>query len=148
MKHRWAALALVLALGVLGVRFAEAQDSGPPPDRERTPGVQLGQNYPNPFNPTTTIPFTLGDYPACTDGRQYRVTLQIYNIVAQLVAIPVLQGGGAAGQQVLDVPLVCGTYTAYWDGRDMSSREASSGVYLYRLVVDGKVYVKKMLVMK
>ncbi|HJR63253.1 MAG TPA: hypothetical protein VJ803_06080 [Gemmatimonadaceae bacterium] len=148
MKHRWAALVFGLALGALVPRSAEAQEPNPPPNRERTPGVELGQNYPNPFNPTTTIPFTLGDYPSCADAHVYRVTLQIYNIVAQMVAIPILQGGTAAGQQLVELQLPCGTYTAYWDGRDVNSREVSSGVYLYRLVVDGKVYVKKMLVMK
>jgi hypothetical protein len=98
MKHRWAALLFVLALGALVPTTGAAQDSSakkPPP--ERSPGFELGQNYPNPFNPATTIPFTLGDPPACSDaGRNYHVTLRIYNVLAQLVAIPVLLGGDGA----------------------------------------------------
>lgn len=148
MKHRWAALAL--ALGALVPAAVAAQGSTPPPPaRERTPEFQLGQNYPNPFSPSTSIPFTVGDYPACTDGgRDYRVSLQIYNILAQLVAVPVLQGDGG-GQPAADVTLRCGRYTAFWDGTIMNSaQEASAGVYLYRLVVDGRPVVKKMIIVR
>lgn len=151
MEHRWAALLFVLALGALVPRNAAAQGITPPPSRERSPGFELGQNYPNPFNPATTIPFTLGDPPSCSEpNRQYRVNLRVYNVLAQLVAIPILQGGEvAAGQPLLNVSLRCGSYTAYWNGNYLStSREVASGVYLYRLEVDGKVVVKKMIVMK
>jgi hypothetical protein len=111
----------------------------------------LGQNYPNPFNPTTTIPFAIGDAPSCTDhSRLYRVTLRIYNVLAQLVAVPVMQGTtNSAGQPLENVQLSCGQYTAYWNGMYLaSSREVASGVYLYRLEVDGKMIVRKMIVMK
>ena len=151
MKHRWAALAMVLALGALVPRYAVAQGgTSPPPADKRTPGFELGQNFPNPFNPTTTIPFTIGDPPTCTDsGRQYHVTLRIYNLLAQLVAIPILQGGDGAGQPVVNLSLRCGSYTAWWNGNYLStSQEVASGVYLYRIEVDGKVAIKKMLVLK
>ncbi len=150
MKHRWAALMVVLALGALMPAHARAQSTDPPPREQRKPGFELGQNYPNPFNPTTTIPFAIGDVPDCTEsGRTYRVSLKIYNVLAQLVAIPILQGGDGAGQQLVDVPLACGTYTAYWDGTYLNtSQEVASGVYLYRLEVDGRAVVKKMIVLK
>jgi hypothetical protein len=154
MKHRWAALFTVLALGALVPRFAAAQgtqNANPPPTEERSPGVQLRQNYPNPFGLATTIPFTIGDPPNCTTdgGRQHRVTLRIYNVLAQLVAIPVLQGGGGGtGQPVLNVSLTCGTYTAYWNGNYMNtSQEVPSGVYIYLIEVDGHSIGKKMVVM-
>src|SRR5687768_7063438 len=96
MKLRWAALIAVLALSALMPRPTEAQTSGQPPQSARRNG-SLGQNYPNPFNPETNFAFSVGDS-ACTDPtRQYRVTLRIYNLLAQVVAIPVLQGSGAAG---------------------------------------------------
>ncbi len=151
MEHRWAALLFVLALGALVPNNAATQGTTPPPARERSPGFELGQNYPNPFNPATTIPFTLGDPPTCSEpDQQYRVNLRIYNVLAQLVAIPILQGGDvAAGQPLVNVLLRCGIYTAYWNGNYLStSREVASGVYLYRLEVNGKVVVKKMIVMK
>ena len=155
MKHRWAALVGVLALGALVPRFAAAQGTSKPPPpatTERSPGVQLGQNYPNPFNPATTIPFTIGDVPNCTadGGRQHRVTLRIYNVLAQLVAIPVLQGGnGADGQPLMNVTLSCGSFTAYWNGHYLNtSQEVPSGVYIYLIEVDGHSIGKKMIVMR
>ena len=151
MKHRWAALLVVLALGALVPGSAAAQGTSPPPPAgERVPKVELGQNYPNPFNPETHIPFRLGDPPNCTDGgRQYRVTLQVFNVLAQLVAEPILQGGDDPGKPIKGRLLPCGTYTAYWDGNYRgTSQEVASGVYLYRLQVDNVVKVEKMLVTK
>jgi hypothetical protein len=152
MKHRWAALLAVLALGVVVPAFAAAQGTQiSPPTAERS-GVQLGQNYPNPFNPATVIPFTIGDPPTCIKdgGRQHRVTLRIYNILAQLVAIPVLQLSGVGQpRSMVNVTLGCGTYTAFWDGNYMStSRELPSGVYIYLIEVDGRSISKKMLLMR
>ena len=156
MKHRWAALALaVLALSALIPRVMAAQGGGQT-TRERDAGIGLGQNYPNPFNPETRIPFSVGlagEPPACADpARQYRVSLRVYNLLAQLVAIPVLQGGAdgvEGGQRIENLRLPCRDYTAYWDGKYMGTqREVASGIYLYRLEVDGKAVVRKMIVMK
>ena len=149
MKLRWAALMTVLTLSVVAPRHASGQGTLPGGDKSTV--AVLGQNFPNPFNPTTTIPFSVGDAPTCSDqSRIHRVTLRIYNVLAQLVAIPILQGtSGNAGQPLENVQLGCGQYTAYWDGMYFrSSREVASGVYLYRLEVDGKMLVRKMIVMK
>lgn len=156
MRHGWAALALVLGLTALTPRQVVAQQSGTPeqpaPPRARAAGG-LGQNYPNPFNPETRIPFTVGDYPTCAEpSRPHKVTLRIYNLLAQLVAVPVLQGGAgnvAGGAEIENLALTCSQYTAYWDGKDRrSGREVASGIYLYRLEIDGKAIVKKMIVAK
>lgn len=149
MKLRWAALVSVLALSVGAPRRAAGQGTAAAGDKSTV--AVLGQNFPNPFNPTTTIPFAVGDAPTCSDqSRIHRVTLRIYNVLAQLVAIPILQGtSGNAGQPLENVQLGCGQYTAYWNGMYLNSnREVASGVYLYRLEVDGKMLVRKMIVMK
>lgn len=156
MKLGWAALTTVLVLSASVPGVAAAQQSTPqqsPPPRAQKGGFGLGQNYPNPFNPETRIPFTVGDAPTCTDpARQYRVTLRIYNLLAQVVATPVLQGGAgevAGGQPLENVMLSCKQYTAYWNGKYQNTdREVASGIYLYRLEVDGRAVVKKMIVMK
>ena len=154
MKHRWAALVFVLALSALMPRSADAQtaDTARPRAGARSPGMKLGQNFPNPFNPETRIPFAVGDPPTCSDGgKEYRVTLRVYNVLAQLVAVPLLQGGAStvAGRPIEGLQLQCGDYTAYWDGKYLNtSREVASGVYLYRLEVNGRAVVKKMIVMK
>ena len=116
MKHRWAALGLVLALSALMTSTASAQ-VGSPQQGQRGPGP-LGQNYPNPFNPETTIPFSVGyegDPPQCTDpSRVRRVSLRIYNLLAQIVAVPILQGGGESRGNLENLQLQCGDYTASW----------------------------------
>lgn len=154
MLNRWAALALALALCAFTPKYAAGQQSSSPPRGRKAGG--LGQNYPNPFNPETTIPFSVGD-DACSDGgKPHVVTLRIYNILAQLVAVPVLQGGSstsgadaATGRPVDHLTLSCGQYTAYWDGKIMNTNtEVPSGVYVYELVIDGDRLMKKMFVAK
>jgi hypothetical protein len=164
MKHRWAALLTVLALGTLVPTSAAAQGTPitPPTAGERSPGVQLGQNFPNPFNPATVIPFTIGDPPTCSKdaGRQHHVSLRIYNILAQLVGIPVLQtgaapgGGGStgntdSGRAVVNVTLSCGSYTAFWNGNYMNTtRQVPSGVYIYVIEFDGHTLGRKMILLR
>jgi len=149
MKLRWGALVVVLVLSALMPSVLSAQ--GRSPAQPRKPGV-LKQNYPNPFNPETRIPFTIGDETCSDPGRQYKVSLRIYNILSQLVAIPVLQGGTggvAGGQRVDNVMLTCGDYVAYWDGKYQDTKkEVASGVYLYELRIDGSSEVRRMLVTK
>jgi len=142
-RHAWAVLGL--GLWVIGAASVSGQDQRPPPR------VELKQNYPNPFNPATTIPFSLGGN-AFTGGRQPVVSLRIYNVLGQLVAVPILQG---SGQPLDNLALSCTdpggcTFAAYWDGKVLGTdREAASGVYLYQIVVDGqRGGTRKMLVMK
>jgi hypothetical protein len=157
MKHRWAALSMVLALSVFMPRVMAAQTGSGQKAGTSRPGMTLGQNYPNPFNPETRIPFSVGmdatDPPTCADtGRQHKVTLRIYNVLAQVVAIPVLQGGSAGvagGQPIENLLLTCNQYIAYWDGKYLNTgREAASGVYIIRLEVDGKLLTTRALVAK
>jgi hypothetical protein len=144
---RYACAWLVTGLALATPQLAKAQN--PTPDSGQ---VELLQNYPNPFNPTTTIPFRL-NVGLFRDGHRPVVSLRIYNILAQLVAIPTLQG---TGQPLDGVPVDCVeqsggycTFSAYWDGNYLNTgREAASGIYVYQLVVDGIRQSKKMLVTK
>lgn len=155
MKRVLTLLGLVLAVGAFMPRDVAAQggvqDQGSTVVRR---GVgKLGQNYPNPFNPETTIPFAVGDAPTCSDsGKQHRITLRIFNLLAREVAVPVLKGGtsGVAGGQPISAIMVpCGQYEAYWDGKVKSTgRDAPSGVYSYLLEIDGVPLAKKMIVVK
>jgi len=141
MKFAWAVL-VSLGLLIAAPAITSAQDS------TSAQQVQLHRNYPNPFNPETTIPFSL-DLSFWHGGRQPVVSLRIYNILAQLVAIPILQG---VGEPLVNVRLEwngTGDYAAYWDGRVIGTdREAASGVYVYQLVVDGRAQSKKMTIVK
>ena len=133
MKLRWAALAVVLAFGALMPSRATGQ-AGPPPSPPRGKG-SLGQNYPNPFNPDTWIPFEVGSAECYGSGERHRVTMRIYSLLAQSVAVPQIVRGG---QRLENLELECGSYTAYWNGKyEGSGRAAASGVYIYRIEVDG-----------
>ena len=149
MKLRWGALTIVLVASALMPRILTAQ--GQNPGSQRKAGA-LKQNYPNPFNPETRIPFSVGDEKCEDPSRQHKVTLRIYNILSQLVAIPVLQGGTggvAGGVKLVNVMLTCGDYVAYWDGKyEGTKNEVASGVYLYELRIDGSSLVRRMLVTK
>lgn len=150
MKQRWAALVTVVAISALAPRLAPAQGTNPGAKSERGSGSELGQNSPNPFTSETRIPFTVGDYPACSDpNREYRISLRVYNILSQLVAVTVLQGGSgsvAEGTPLDGVELSCGQYTAYWDAKNSKTgQDVSPGIYLYRLEVDGRRVTKKMI---
>ncbi len=83
----------------------------------------LHQNYPNPFNPETNITFDLVD-----DGN---VTLAVYNLMGQQVAT------------VMNGQMVAGRHTVSFNATNLPS-----GVYLYKLSVNGFVAEKKMVLMK
>jgi hypothetical protein len=83
----------------------------------------LEQNYPNPFNPSTTIEFAL--------PKQAKVSLKVFNLLGQEVAILVNQTLGA------------GRYTSTFDAAKLAS-----GTYIYRLTADNVVKTGKMMLVK
>jgi hypothetical protein len=136
----WAVVVLGLLLAAPTV--AEAQSERP------TKPVRLLRNYPNPFNPETTIPFEL-DQSVFEGGHRPAVSLRIYNILAQLVAVPILQGSGQPLDEVKLDWNGTGRFSAYWDGKILgTNREASSGVYVYQLIVDGRRFSNRMTIIK
>jgi hypothetical protein len=107
------------------------------------PRIELKENYPNPFFPATTIPFAISKE-VCNRGHQPVVSLKIYNVLVQVVAIPVLTNGSA--ERLDSLRLRCGEYRAYWDGKYLDGTgEATSGIYYYQLTVDGERYTRKMI---
>ncbi len=85
-------------------------------------------NYPNPFNPETTISYTLP-----TAGL---VSLEVYNSRGQLVRC-LLQEEQSAGEHIL-----------IWNGRDDFGNNVASGLYLCRIVCNGKEETRKLLLIK
>ncbi len=141
-RYAWA-VGLGLGLVAAGTGIAAGQGNNP------APPVELKQNYPNPFNPATTIPFTLGG-DLFANGHEPRVSLKIYNVLAQLVAVPILQGTGDPldGRALTCSNLSGCSFTAYWDGNVATGQQAASGIYIYQLTVDGRRFTKKMIIMK
>lgn len=90
---------------------------------------ELAQNYPNPFNPSTSIVYKV--------PREVLVKVDVLSVLGQQMAT-LAEGNHAPG-----------VYTVVWNAGDQSGNRASSGVYFYRLVVDGKVeQIKKMTLLK
>jgi hypothetical protein len=143
LLHRippWAGAVLLLALLVGIGPPAQAQQTRPPPT------ASLGENTPNPFFPATLIPFHIAPE-ECSDGQQPLVSLKVYNVLVQVVAIPVLQSG--KGEVLNEIKLSCGDHVALWDGRTVQGRtEPAPGVYYVQLTVDGVRYTRKMIVRK
>jgi hypothetical protein len=83
----------------------------------------LEQNYPNPFNPATTIAYTL--------PRASAVRLSVHDNLGREVAL------------LADGPQPAGGHSAVWDATGYAS-----GIYFYRLDVDGASTVRKMLLLK
>jgi hypothetical protein len=93
----------------------------------------LSQNYPNPFNPSTRITYDLPE--------RSLVTLEVYNVLGQIIATIVNAGKDA------------GIYSVEWN--TSASGGDGSGLYFYRLTAvsaidPAKVYmrVRKMMLIR
>ena len=90
----------------------------------------LHQNFPNPFNPDTTIKYDLAE--------SSDVTLQIYNVLGQVVRTLVASEAQDAGR-----------YQIRWNGMDDRGVPVSSGVYFYQISAEGKFHqVQKLMLLK
>ena len=86
-------------------------------------------NYPNPFNPITTIEFSIQN--------NSKVELSIYNIKGQKI------------KTLANNDFTKGSHSIIWNGDDEIRNSVSSGVYFYKLSVNGKTEaVKKCILLK
>ncbi|MBN2790083.1 MAG: T9SS type A sorting domain-containing protein [Candidatus Delongbacteria bacterium] len=85
---------------------------------------ELHQNYPNPFNPETTISYSLQN--------NAQVSLKVFNIAGKEVC------------NLVDQKQNKGLHKVNFNGSELTS-----GMYLYRLSIDGKVVQsRKMMLLK
>ncbi len=86
-------------------------------------------NYPNPFNPETTIAFYV--------PQAGKVELGVYNVKGQKVKTLINEKCEAGEQQVI------------WQGTDSAGRKVSTGVYFFRLDIEGqRRQLRKSVLMK
>lgn len=83
----------------------------------------LHQNYPNPFNPNTTINFDL--------PKESNVKILVYDMLGREV------------DRLVNSELKAGTYKVEWNAANHAS-----GVYFYKLITDGYINTKKMILVK
>ncbi len=93
------------------------------------PMFALHPNVPNPFNPSTLLRF---DVPAGGG----RITLAIYDVGGRLIDV------------LIDGVQPAGTGSIAWNGRDEVGRAVPAGVYLARLVGDGRLMITKMMLVR
>ena len=92
-------------------------------ENEQPAGFTLSQNFPNPFNPSTTISYSLAN--------PGHVKLVVTDLLGRTLSTLVSR----------DQP--AGSYTVNWDAANRPS-----GVYLYRLEVEDRVEVRRMVLLK
>jgi hypothetical protein len=83
----------------------------------------LSQNYPNPFNPITNLKFSI--------IKTEQVKLVVFDITGREV------------QTLVNESLQPGTYETTFDGSLLTS-----GIYFYKLITDGFIETKKMMLIK
>lgn len=154
MVYRWASAALGIVACMLIASTATGQVAGQRAEQSHRRGV-LAPNEPNPFSSQTAIPFNVGDADCAVGTQQHVVTLRIYNILSQVVAVATLSDSTSTDQSTAAAPtrtlsnlsLACGSYMARWDGKHApDNRDAAPGVYMYQLLIDGHpAGMRKML---
>ena len=86
-------------------------------------------NFPNPFNPVTNISFSIPE--------DSQIELNVYNTKGQKIK-SLISGNYAAGD-----------HSIIWNGNDDSGKNASSGIYFYKLILNGETAViNKCLLLK
>jgi hypothetical protein len=86
-------------------------------------------NFPNPFNPSTTIEFSIQN--------DSKIELSIFNIKGQKV------------KTLINNQMQNGKHSIIWNGDDDNGNSVSSGIYYYKLNLNGKTEeIKKCLLLK
>jgi len=86
-------------------------------------------NSPNPFSRSTIISYQIGQ-------SEKNVSLNIYNISGQLV------------KTLFDGRQTPGSYSAKWDGLNQSGGWAGNGVYICRLMISNKSFVRRLTILR
>jgi photosystem II stability/assembly factor-like uncharacterized protein len=91
----------------------------------------LYQNYPNPFNAVTKIRFDVSGHPPYPPSKGEVVALKVFDIIGREI------------QTLVNEQLQSGTYEVTFDGTNLPS-----GIYFYKLVVNGFNDTKTMVLIK
>jgi hypothetical protein len=90
---------------------------------QQSEDYKLFQNFPNPFNPSTKISYKI--------KKEGNVSLRVFNLVGQEISVLVNEKQSAGNYEV-----------------EFDASELTTGVYLYKLQINGFTSVKRMTVLK
>lgn len=90
---------------------------------QQSDDYKLFQNFPNPFNPSTKISYKI--------KKEGNVSLTVFNLVGQEISVLVNEKQSAGNYEV-----------------EFDASELTTGVYLYKLQINGYTSVKRMTVLK
>lgn len=122
---------------------------GDPQAARQIDDFSLEPVFPNPFEEETRISFRLGEGLFESVG-EVRVTLRVFNILHQLVAIPVaLDEDGRRGEPIEAMSYRRpGLYRAHWGGTDLEGRTVTAGPYFVELSVGDRSQVRKIMLVR
>ena len=92
---------------------------------------RLEQNYPNPFNPSTKIRYSVPNVIASGAKQSQLVTLKVYDVLGNEVAI------------LVNEEKTAGSYEVNFDASNLSSE-----IYFYKLQTGSLVQTRKMILLK
>ncbi len=84
--------------------------------------------YPNPFNPDTSIQFEL--------AKQAHTTIDVFDLRGRKI------------DTIMNEMLPVGKHTCRWNGIDHNGKNASSGVYLFRIRSGSEQWVQRAMLLK
>ncbi len=90
--------------------------------------IKFLKNYPNPFNPTTKIAFEIGE--------SGTTKVEVFNIKGQKV------------KTLINERMNAGEHSVIWNGKNNNNKQVVSGVYFYRVSVNGSQRTNKMIMLK
>jgi hypothetical protein len=110
---------------IADLNFGLNMPGAPAQEVASAPNYALTQNFPNPFNPSTTIRYSL--------AAPGEVKVVVFNSIGQEI------------RTLVNSYRLAGDYSAQWDARDSEGREVASGVYVYRMEVNGFTQTQRMV---
>ena len=90
--------------------------------------TELKGIFPNPFNPSAQISYSLKDAAS--------VSIKVYNSRGQIV------------RSFENAPGTVGNHRVFWDGKDASGKNCSTGVYFVRMFAGKEVFTQKAVLVK
>jgi len=136
----------VLFLTVLvGLAFVACRPEIPTPRAPPGPALSIEASDPNPFSTGTRIPFELGETLFEGDA-EVLVSMRVYNLLYQLVAVPTAAEAFAGGRPIADLAYPApGQFAGVWDGTVEDGSPAAPGPYFVQVTTGEHKAVGKLL---